>query len=156
MWKAEAMNDELSADPPPATAPVALQPSSFILHPFQFAGGVLFCYVIAGFILGSTVLAAWAWKLPSGPRHRGEPVAPIDRPSDRIEDRGGQQVRGTVVGRVTKITDCQWADPSDAAKDGAFVPLGRKFALVSGNRTSSTSPAHGRSEGPADYEVDTP
>ena len=37
-----------------------------------------------------------------------------------------------LVGRITGMVDCRWADPTTKASDRDGVPLGRKYALASG------------------------
>ena len=48
--------------------------------------------------------------------------------------RGAGAAEATVplVGRITGMVDCQWADPATEACERDSVPLGRKYALASG------------------------
>ena len=58
------------------------------------------------------------------------------------------------VGQITGIFDAQWSDPSTAAIDYAYVPLGRRYALASGlMEISYASGARVILQGPCVYEV---
>ena len=35
----------------------------------------------------------------------------------------------TLVGKITGMVDCQWADSAGAVRAGRRVPLGRKYVL---------------------------
>jgi hypothetical protein len=71
------------------------------------------------------------------------PQSPIPNPS-------------LVVGRITAMLDCRWTDDATAAIHGAYVPLGRKFALSSGllEITYDTG-ARVILQGPVTYEVES-
>ena len=60
------------------------------------------------------------------------------------------------VGRITGMVDCQWADASTEAVNGAYVPLGRKYALSSGlMEITYDTGAKVIVQGPVTYEVES-
>ncbi len=61
-----------------------------------------------------------------------------------------------VVGKITGMVDCKWADPNSEAINGANVLLGRKYALASGlvEITYDTG-AKVVLQGPVTYEVES-
>jgi hypothetical protein len=65
--------------------------------------------------------------------------------------------RHTVVGQITAMVDCAWSDPNTMAIVGAYVPLGRKYALASGllEITYDTG-AKVILQAPVTYEVESP
>ena len=61
------------------------------------------------------------------------------------------RTRRAVVGKITGLLDCQWAD-AGAAADGEDVPAGHKFALASGLlEITYRSGVHVILQGPATY-----
>jgi hypothetical protein len=61
------------------------------------------------------------------------------------------------VGRVTDMVDCRWADPRTATIGGAYVPLGRKYALASGlMEITYDTGARVILQGPCTYQVELP
>jgi hypothetical protein len=63
----------------------------------------------------------------------------------------------TIVGRITGMADCQWADPSTQAINGAYVRLNRKYALASGlMEITYDTGAKVVLQGPVTYEVESP
>ena len=61
-----------------------------------------------------------------------------------------------MVGRITGMVDCRWADPATEAFDRDDVPLGRKYALASGfMEITYNSGAKVILQGPATYEVES-
>ena len=60
-----------------------------------------------------------------------------------------------LVGRITGMVDCKWADESTVAFNGAHVPLGRKYALASGlMEITYDTRAKVILQGPVTYEVE--
>ncbi len=60
------------------------------------------------------------------------------------------------VGQITGMKDCRWADLKTAAYNGAFVPLGRSYALASGlMEITYRSGARVILEGPCHYQVES-
>jgi hypothetical protein len=113
-------------------------------------GTVLFSYVLSSLIFGVVLWAASIWNR-SGDRQVGG-LAP---PSGVATATPGSDGCIMVVGQVTRVDNCRWADPSMAASNGEPVGLGRKFALNSGllEITYNTG-AKVVLEGPAVYRVD--
>ena len=94
--------------------------------------------------MGAGILASWAWNPPRG---RIVPLAQQDalrNPSD-------------IVGAITRMSGCRWVDPAAAPADGAYVHVGRKFALAAGQlEITYTARAYARIllQGPAEYTVE--
>jgi hypothetical protein len=60
------------------------------------------------------------------------------------------------VGQITGMVDCQWANESMAAFNGAHVPRGRKYALISGlMEITYNTGAKVILQGPVTYEVES-
>ena len=58
------------------------------------------------------------------------------------------------VGRITGMVDCDFSDPSTLTFSGAYVPLGRKYALSSGlMEITYDTGAKVILQGPCTYEV---
>jgi hypothetical protein len=102
---------------------------SSTLHPLL---GVLSSYAVASLILIAGILAAWARdsRMPGVAQRASQVVAgkknmlllPI------IAHRGA-----IGVGKVTRLTDCQWADLTYALAVGADVCAGQVLTLASGS-----------------------
>lgn len=61
-----------------------------------------------------------------------------------------------LVGRITGMVDCQWADESMAAINGSYVSLGHKYALSSGiMEITYDTGAKVILQGPVTYEIET-
>ena len=61
-----------------------------------------------------------------------------------------------IVGKITGMVDCKWADPNTAAFHGANVLLGRKYALASGlMEITYDTGAKVILQGPVTYEVES-
>ena len=138
----------LPADAPPAIAP-PIHPSSFIFRPFQvapFAGGVLFCYLAAAFFAGAGVLAAWIW------------CSSRDGASVFVAWEDSLRNPANIVGKITRMVDCRWANPATAPASGTYVYVGRKFDLSAGELEitySASAPARIVLRGPAAYTVES-
>jgi hypothetical protein len=64
--------------------------------------------------------------------------------------------KAELVGQITGVVDCQWADPRTAVSDGDGVPLGQKFALASGYlEITYQSGARVILQGPCAYDVES-
>ncbi len=115
-------------------------------------GGNAFSYGMATLILGIGLLIGWAWRISYLPFENREFAARTDN--------GGQTSSATdeagpsIVGRVTGMVDCRWADPQIFSRAG--VPLGQKYALESGllEITYDTG-AKVILQGPCVYEVES-
>ncbi len=144
------------------------QSSSFILHPSSpslsplsspfplrstFVGGPVFSYMVATILLGLMLLGAWAFKVTHNypdfvKQNNQRHTVPGDSSHSRPEL--------VFVGQITGMKDCRWADPTTAPFAGAYVPLGRKYALTAGlMEISYRSGARVILEGPCTYEVES-
>ena len=94
-------------------------------------------YMAGALMLSVAVLAAWTWSVPRHGelRQRGAgpgAAGPGQRP--RLCARHGRRPRieATIVGTITNMADCRWADRAAAPAEGAYVHVGQKFALSPG------------------------
>jgi hypothetical protein len=113
-----------------------------------FSSGWPVAYLIATVIFGIGLLVG-ALVHVSRPPQVAVPSTPD--PSPILISRPVES-----VGRITAIVDCQWAEPSTEPVDGAYVPLGRKYALASGlMEITYDSGARVILQGPVTYEVES-
>jgi hypothetical protein len=116
----------------------------------SFVNSMLFSYLTAAVIVGVGMLIAGAWRLSESPqvvRHSSRPVTEQRSLSLQMPDP-------TIVGRITGMVDCKWADTDTKAFNGAHVPLGRRYALVSGlMEITYDTGAKVILQGPVTYEV---
>lgn len=116
----------------------------------SLVGSVAFSYLMAAIIMGAALTAAWVWKLPEQAQMAG-----ISTPSGSRAPRPESWAK--VVGQVTGMVDCQWADTNTATLDRASVLLGRKYAIRSGwMEITYNTGAKVLLEGPCTYAVDSP
>ena len=135
--------EDASSAPRVCRSPSISHPSSFILDRFESFGGVMVCYLIVVLMVAVGVLAAWRWNPP---REVGIlPLAQQDAAWNPSE----------IVGTITRMSGCRWVDPATAPADGAYVHVGRKFALTAGQLEISFPNAYARLllQGPADFTV---
>ena len=103
--------------------PPPIQLSAFIPNLSPLLGSPLLAYAAATLILGAGLLVGWVWDR-TGSRsiaREGLPPAVADgRP------------QAAVIGKITGLSNCCWTDPRAAAVVGDDVPLGRQYALKSG------------------------
>ncbi len=131
---------------PPASPFPLLSPLPSPLSP-DFVGSPIFSYLTAAVILGMGILGAWAYTITHH-QHIAEAPSPTVPSRDRPEM--------VFVGRITGMKDCKWSDPSTEPFFGAYVPLGRRYALASGlMQITYDSGAKVILEGPCTYEVDS-
>ena len=121
--------------------------SPFSLH--GFVGSSIFSYLVATVMAAVAFSIAWGWKT-SRPlevaRHPAGPDGAAEQPRPETP----------LVGRITGMADCQWADPATAAFKRDGVRLGRKYALASGFlEITYDSGAKVILQGPATYEVES-
>ena len=85
---------------------------------FTFVGSMAFSYMVATVVLCAMLLSAWAYRVT---RQNAAP--------DGFAQNGpvGQEMES--VARVTAAVDCKWDDPSEGTLAGAWVAVGRKYAL---------------------------
>jgi hypothetical protein len=91
----------------------------------SLSSSVLFSYVMFALLVGVGILTAWTWQTQDD---RG-----LARVADNAPAVGANTSEKTIVGKVVQTTECRWANPSDAAKLGDAVTLGRKFVLTAGS-----------------------
>ena len=128
----------------PAAAAVPVHDSSFSIHHTSVA------YAVASLLLGIGVLVGWVWGT-AAPRT----VVPGGPPTANVA-KGGAGRDSAVVGQVTTVAGCRWADPRTAARDMENFEAGRKFALASGLlRLTYRVGTIVILEGPAVYEVES-
>lgn len=112
----------------------------------SFVGGAVFSYLMAAVIVGVGLMLAASWKLPDNMQvvRQSEPC-----PSPLA-------AHASIVGQVTGLVDCQWADPATETFEGASVALGRRYALSSGLiEISYDSGAKVLLQGPTTYIVES-
>ncbi len=118
----------------------------YVAHPFLFSN--LFSLLV----LGIGALGAWMYQvdIPQPATHaRLQRPAAIPLKSNKPDDL-------EFVGHVTGLVDVQWADIQTATVHGAGVPLGRRYALASGQmEISYKTGAKVILQGPVTYEVDS-
>ena len=110
-------------------------------------GSPALAYTVAALMLAVGIVSARVWS-PAGD---GQPVvADAILPLPAIAARGP-----VVVGRITAISDCQWANPQTAPREGEPVFQGRSYLLNSGLlEVSYDIGTKAILEGPAVYKVD--
>ena len=117
--------------------------SSFILHHLP-----LFSYAIAALLMATALVAARLWGPAGGlkPTARHSPASAVQVTGDSAP---------AIVGRITGVKDCRWADPGAAAHDAEAVQRGRRYVLNGGllEITYNTG-AKVVIEGPAVYVAD--
>jgi hypothetical protein len=127
--------------------PIVIQTLPSPLSPIaSFVGGTLFSYLVATVIFGIG-LALGALVHVSAPVQitTHSPSAPSPRYSTP-----------SMVGRITATVDCQWGDPTTETVLGAYVPLGRRYALSAGLlEITCDSGAKVILQGPVTYEVES-
>lgn len=151
---------EMGATSPPFAEPAAPQsvptPSGVtFLGDAQFGTatqvthGWPLAYLIAAVTCGLGLLVGSLISVSGPPELAG------DNPP--TSERGLRDPGSAFVGRITGMVECQWADSSMAAFNGAHVPLGRKYVLTSGlMEITYRSGATVILQGPVTYEVDSP
>ena len=114
-----------------------------------FSSGWPAAYLIAtvvfgvGFVIGALVRVS-------------DPVRVVEQSPSVTEHHSAPEPKVHLVGRITGLVDCQWADPTTEAIQGAHVPLGRKYALASGlMEITYDTGATVILQGPVIYEVES-
>jgi hypothetical protein len=130
--------------PFPISAPLSSLPTTL------FASGWPVAYLVATVIFGIGLLVGALIHVSHSPQVADQ-LHPRSSPLDTRPSPGMN-----FVGRITAMVDCQWADKSEAAINGAHVPLGRKYALSSGfMEITYDSGAKVLLQGPVTYEVES-
>ena len=110
--------------PEPIIAPIIIDTSPSAEPPLfstLFApGGWLFSYAAATVITGMAILGAWAYKVSIGGSTGILPVQVVDTGKMPVPPPVPRRATASaeLVGRITGMADCRWADPQDAPPDG--------------------------------------
>jgi hypothetical protein len=131
----------------PVFAPLATTADAAVGH---FSSGWPVAYLIAAviFAVGLVVGAV---------THVSRPVPSVveHSPSATIDKAAGES-NMEFVARITGMVDCTWSDPTTEAVNGAYVPLGRKYALATGMmEITYDTGARVILQGPVAYEVES-
>jgi hypothetical protein len=130
------------------TSPTSAIPTVSFANLFS-TGGYLFSYVLAVFIVGAGLLIGWACRVPDN-----QQIASNGQRSATTVPASAREL--VFVGRITGMFACQWADPKTEAFNGAYVSLGRKYALAAGlMEITYDTGAKVIVEGPCTYEVES-
>ena len=119
---ADSIMDSLDASVLPAAPVVSFDGSA---SPFRFLRGraVLLCG--CRLARGAGILAAWAWDAP-----QTQQVAYL---AERLSGPARRAVTAMpVVGKITAMVNCRWADANNTVEVGADVNVRRMFVLESG------------------------
>ena len=123
---------DIEADAVPS-APLAIHappldvPVSAIYSPI---GSFAFSYLVAALIVGLGLMVGWVYHVPTPHADRGNAAKVVNqRPAARELPPPPEIV---VVGRVTGMIDCRWADAKTVTALAAPVALGQKYDLASG------------------------
>lgn len=128
---------------------VDVPPAAFLHGPVGYLSGWPVAYLIATVVFGIGALIS-AFTYVSHPVEVARQSSPVTRHLPASESTM------QFVGRITGMIDCQWADESTAAINGAHVPLARKYALASGlMKITYDSGAEIILQGPVVYEVES-
>jgi hypothetical protein len=94
----------MTEDLPVQHSPFIIHPSATIHYPLSTIHYALFSYTMATLIVGVGMLIGWWWKV-------SEPL-PIARQSNCLPSPAGRGAGGDgqVVGRITGMVDCRWAE----------------------------------------------
>lgn len=144
------------SEPTGAVLPVLTEGSPLSHAPlsmFYPVGSFVSSYVAAALIVGIALLIGWAYQLsiPRPDRPEAAQAGPRPGPTD-IRPKP----ETVFVGRVTDMTKCEWVDPKTGTLAGAYVPLGRTFALVSGlMEVTYDTGAKVILQGPCTYQVES-
>jgi hypothetical protein len=145
----EPSSPAMSAPEPslaPSTSFLVRQTTAFSSLP----GNVVLSYVAVALLLGVGILAVRSWE--TGGKKSSSPSAAVSA------GRRGSAPQPTtiIVGTITGTSNCRWTDPRTAVEPGAYVPLGRTFALNSGRlEIAYLIGTKVDLEGPAVYCVDS-
>ncbi len=145
---------EMVYDLPSASAPAAalvIQTSPELPTTYSPLGGFLFSYAVAAVTVAIGLLVGWMYQISVSPqpiaREGSQRAAPSPIP---------KSPKTQSVGQITGTFDCQWADASTAAVDGAYVPVGRRYTLASGlMEISYDAGAKVILQGPCIYQVES-
>ncbi|MFZ1933670.1 MAG: hypothetical protein WCB27_10290 [Thermoguttaceae bacterium] len=130
---------------PPLHAPV-----SAIYSPM---GSFAFSYLVAALIVGLGLMIGWVYHVPNPRVDHGE-TAKIGPPAAPKELSSPPEM--VIVGRVTGMIDCQWADAKYVTAPSSLVCLDSKYDLASGLlKITYNTGARVILQGPCTYEVES-
>jgi hypothetical protein len=147
-WNARAHAED---GRPSAIPPIILDLSPPIREPLWTSlvspGGFLFSYTAAVVLVGIGLLIGWTWKI----HYDRQIAANVPRPVPSV-----RAPEGPMVGRITGMVDCRWADPAKRAFEHEGVPVGREYVLDAGFlEITYDNGARVILEGPAKYVVES-
>ncbi len=117
----------------------------------QLLSGWTVAYLIATVTMGIGALIA-GFTYVSRPGQVVDPLATVTK--DHVENAPKTTI--DVVGQITGMVGCKWANPRTRATDGAAVSLGRKYVLAAGlMEITYNSGARVILQGPVTYEVES-
>jgi hypothetical protein len=145
-------------------APDAIPPVSMVLHApplhapvsaiYSPMGSFAFSYMVAALIVGLGLMIGWVYHVPN-PRLDRPATANVSPPPPPKFLPPRPEI--VIVGRVSGMADCQWADPKTATAPSAPVALGRTYALTSGLlKITYNTGARVILQGPCSYLVESP
>ena len=143
----QSTSDNQQSFVPPIILDLSPGPRSplFTLH--SSVGGFLFSYTAAALLLGLALSVGWSWKV----RNDSRSTQHVAR-----QDSIGDLPKASVVGRITGVVDCRWADPAMIVFKHDGVALGQEYVLQSGFlEITYDSGAKVILQGPAKYQVES-
>ncbi len=151
---ATASSSNSRVDDPHTAAPIAAVPVPGFFSTAYHGTIGFFSQELPFSLLIATVLTSlglWAASMVyvSGPDE-------IARDSSSLPSKATFDPTLKVVGKITGMVDCKWADPKTETFNGANVLLGRKYALASGlMEITYDTGAKVILQGPVTYEIDS-
>lgn len=142
------------AVPLPSVAPTSSPSPAFVSTTLRtafgyFSEGMPLAYLLATVIFGVGLLIGSRIYV-SGPDQVARDLSPATNGRTTCDSQM------PFVGRITGMVDCHWADKSATAVNGAYVSLGRKYALDSGlMEITYDTGAKVILDGPVTYEVES-
>jgi hypothetical protein len=132
--------------------PIIVQNPAGFSFPVAVFGGFAFSYAAAAVIVAIGLLIGWACRV-SPPQFDHSEVA---MKTTRTKDFSVPDVKKVVVGQITGLIECRWANPHEAPVGYDRITLGRKYDLVSGlMEISYNTGAKVILQGPCTYEVES-
>jgi hypothetical protein len=96
-------------------APIVIQTSPPLYAPvsafYSPMGGFAFSYLVAAVIVALGLMIGWVYRVPNPRVNRQQTAGVSPPPMPKVFQPKPEII---VVGRVTGMVDCQWADPTTA------------------------------------------
>jgi hypothetical protein len=123
----------------------------------SFASGWPVAYLVATVICGlGLAIGALVHVSRSTGLNDPSPSVVKDRSAPEQPKESTSLPQMALVGRITGMVDCTWADPKTEAILGAYVPMNRRYALASGlMEITYDTGAKVILQGPVTYEVES-